>query len=83
MSARLPCAIVDHKKEFDSVYRNALWYKLFNMWIDGNILQIFRSMNATVKSCVRHGNNTYSDFFESSIGLRQGQTAHLRGLHYF
>ena len=28
MSARLPCAFVDHKKAFDSVYRNALWYKL-------------------------------------------------------
>ena len=31
MNARLPCAFVDLKKAFDSVYRNALWYKLFNM----------------------------------------------------
>ena len=75
MNARLPCAFVDLKHAFDLVYRNALWYKLFNMGIDGNILQIFRSMYKTVKSCVRHGNNTYSDFFEISIGLRQGQTS--------
>jgi len=45
------------------------------MEIDSNILQIYRSMYETVKSCVRHGNNTYSDCFEISIGLRQGQTS--------
>ena len=53
------------------------------MGIDGKKMQIFRYMYKTVKYCVRHGNNTYSDFFESSIGLRQGQTAHQRCLHYF
>ena len=62
VNARLPCAFVDHKKAFDSVYRNAHWYKLFNMGIDGKMLQIYR-LYETVKSCVRHGNNTYSDFF--------------------
>ena len=56
------CAFVDLKKAFDSVYRNAHWYKLFNMGIDGKMLQIYR-LYETVKSCVRHGNNTYSDFF--------------------
>ena len=45
------------------------------MGIDGKCLQIFRYMYETVKSCVRHGNNTYSDFFEISIGLRQDQTS--------
>jgi hypothetical protein len=27
------------KKAFDSVYRNALWYKLFKMGLDGKILK--------------------------------------------
>ena len=31
MNARLSCAFVDLKKAVDSVYRNALWYKLFNI----------------------------------------------------
>ena len=63
VNASLSCAVVDLKKAFDSVYRNALWYTLFNIGIDGNSLQIFRSMYETVKYCVRHGNNTYSFFF--------------------
>jgi len=32
---RLPCAFIDLKKAFDSVYRNALWFKLFRMGFDG------------------------------------------------
>ena len=75
MNAHLPCVFVDLKKALDYVYRNALWYKLFNMEIDSKILQIYKSMYETVKSCVRHGNNTYSDCFKISIGLRQGQTS--------
>jgi hypothetical protein len=41
---RLSCAFVDLKKAFDSVYRNALWYKLFHMGVDGKILKSFKSM---------------------------------------
>lgn len=69
---RLPCAFIDLKKAFDSVERNALWLKLFNMGLDGKILVMFRSMYTVVKSCVKHC-NTFSDFFNISVGLRQGQ----------
>ena len=34
---RLPCAFIDLKKAFDSVYRNALWFKLFRSGFDGKI----------------------------------------------
>lgn len=71
-SLRLPCAFIDLKKAFDSVYRNALWFKLFHLGLDGKILVIFKSMYNIVKSCVKHC-NTFSDFFDISIGLRQGQ----------
>ena len=37
---RFPCAFVDLKKAFDSVYRNALWFKLLKMGLDGKILRI-------------------------------------------
>lgn len=69
---RLPCAFIDLKKAFDSVYRNALWVKLFRMGLDGKILKIFKAMYSVVKSCVKHC-NSFSDFFDISIGLRQGQ----------
>jgi hypothetical protein len=63
---------VDFKKAFDSVYRNALWFKLFKMGLDGKILVMFKAMYAVVKSCVKCCND-FSDFFDISIGLRQGQ----------
>ena len=71
-NSRLYCAFVDFQKAFDSVYRNALWHKLFQQGLDGKILRIFRSMYNIVKSCVKCG-NIYSKFFDISVGLRQGQ----------
>ena len=71
-NTRLPCAFIDLKKAFDSVERNALWFKLFNVGLDGNIIIMFRSMYSVVKSCVKHC-NSFSDFFNISVGLRQGQ----------
>ena len=70
--SRLPCAFIDLKKAFDSVNRNALWYKLFKMGLDGKILVIFKAMYSVVKSCIKHC-DSLSDFFEISIGLKQGQ----------
>ena len=68
---RLYCAFIDLKKAFDSVYRNALWFKLFNFGLDGKVLKIFRSMYTSVKSCIKHC-NALSDFFDISLGLKQG-----------
>ena len=69
---RLYCAFIDLKKVFDSVYRNALCYKLYNMGFDGKILNIFKSMYSHVKSCIKLQCNV-SDFFEISVGLFQCQ----------
>ena len=59
---RLYCAFIDLQRAFDSVYRNALWYKLIKYGVDGKLLKLLRSMYSAVKSCVRHL-NTLSDFF--------------------
>jgi hypothetical protein len=48
---RLPCAFIDITKAFDSVYRNALWFKLFNMGFDVKNLKMFQAMYTVVKSC--------------------------------
>ena len=69
---RLYCAFVNLKKAFDSIYRNALWYKLFNLGIKGRTFRIIRDMYAKVKSRVKSA-NTISDFFEYAVGLRQGE----------
>ena len=66
----LYCAFVDLRKAFDSVYRNGLWLKLYKSGISGKMLQIVKSIYERVKSCVKHC-NTYSEFFDVYIGLRQ------------
>ena len=70
---RLFCAFVDLSKAFDSVYNNVLWLKLCKMGINGKVLRIIRAMYDSVKCCVRHC-GSYSDFFEVSVGLKQGET---------
>jgi hypothetical protein len=42
------------------------------MGLDGKLLVMFKAMYAVVKSCVKSC-NSFSDFFDISIGLRQGQ----------
>lgn len=69
---RLYCAFIDFKKAFDSVYRNGLWFKLNKLGISGKILRIIRDMYTKVKARVKVC-NTYSDFFECAIGLKQGE----------
>ena len=69
---RLYVVFVDMFKCFDSIYRNGLWLKLFNSGIQGKTLAIIRDMYQKVKSCVRCC-NSYSDFFEYAVGLRQGE----------
>ena len=69
---RLYVGFIDLKKCFDSIYRNALWLKLYRSGIQGKVLRIIKNMYDVVKSCVKHC-NSYSDFFQYSIGLRQGE----------
>ena len=60
------------KKASDSVYLNGLWYKLYKKGINGKMLKIIIDMHNQVKAYVR-GCNSYSDFFELAIGLKQGE----------
>ena len=69
---RLYCAFVELKKALNSLYRNALWYKLFNLGIKERTFRIIRDMYAKVESRVK-STNTMSDFFEYAVGLRQGE----------
>ena len=69
---RLFCAFIDLKKAFDSICLNGLWYKLNKMGVNAKMLRIIKDMYNKVKTCVS-GCNSYSDFFECAIGLKQGE----------
>jgi hypothetical protein len=50
--SRLLFVFVDLQQAFDSVYRQALWFKLYHLGLEGKLLKMFRSMYNVVKSCV-------------------------------
>ena len=55
---RLYVGFIDLKKYFDSIYRNALWFKLHNSGIQGKVLRITKNMYNDVLSLVRVLNQT-------------------------
>ena len=69
---RLYVIYVDMMKCFDSIYRNALWLKMFKTGIDGKLLRIVKDMYQKVKSCVKVC-SSYSEYFNYAVGLRQGE----------
>ena len=68
---KLYCAFIDYEKCFDRIDRLFLWQKLTAENVSCKLVNAIRSMYLTVKSCVRY-KSSYSEFFSSSIGLKQG-----------
>ncbi|XP_053380261.1 uncharacterized protein LOC128548803 [Mercenaria mercenaria] len=69
---RFYSTFIDMRKCFDSVYRNALWFKMSKLGVGGKMLTIIRSMYEHVKCRIRHGKE-FSDFIEIAVGLKQGE----------
>ena len=67
---QLYCVFVDFTKAFDCVVRDNIWYKLLKVGVRGRMFDIIKSIYSTVKSQVKH-NNTLSNAFFSSLGVRQ------------
>ena len=63
---------VDFAKAFDYVVHDNLRYKLLKVGVRGRMFDIIKSIYSTVKSQVKH-NNTLSNAFFSSLGVRQGE----------
>ena len=64
-------AFVDFRKAFDFVDRGLLLHALLKREVDGNFYRAVKALYAGTTACVRV-NNQYTDWFDTSIGVRQG-----------
>ena len=63
---------MDFRKAYDSVWRQALLYKLLKMNIRGKFYKIVENIMSDVLLCVKIGQHHRSDFFDTGNGLKQG-----------
>ena len=68
---KLYCVFIDYEKCFDKIDRTFLWQKLISENVSSKLVTAIKSMYTTVKSCIRF-KSTYSSFFNSYAGLKQG-----------
>jgi hypothetical protein len=69
---KLYMCFIDFEKAYDSVWREALLYKLLKNGVRGLFYSQIKAMLNNVKVCVRQ-NNKISDFFASNKGVKQGE----------
>ena len=67
-------AFIDLKAAFDSVDRDCLWHILHSIGIPPKIARLLERLYTDTSSCLRI-NNTLSDWFTISRGVRQGCVA--------
>ena len=70
---RLFCTFVDYSKAFDSINRATLWKKLISCGISGKVIRVILNMYKSIKSFVMTNGMQSDFFFESHVGLRQGE----------
>lgn len=73
--SKLYCVFIDYQRAFDTINREALWEKLITSGLSCKMVNIVKSIYNRVQSCVRDINNpmNMSDFFDLSLGLKQGE----------
>ena len=71
LSKPLYTCFVDFTKTFDYIDRTALYYKLLNRGIDGNLLNIIKSMFSKAECRVKW-DSRISDILKSEFGVLQG-----------
>ncbi|MCU7800906.1 MAG: reverse transcriptase family protein [gamma proteobacterium symbiont of Lucinoma myriamae] len=72
LKSPLYVCFVDFKKAYDSVWRQALMYKLLKQNIGGMFFTVLRSMYVNNDMCIKINNSQRSSFFSSNVGVRQG-----------
>lgn len=72
--SKLYCTFIDYQRAFDTVNRDALWYKLLQLGISSKMVNMIKCIYNKVQSCVKVSNSMpLSDFFDVAIGLKQGE----------
>ena len=66
------CAFIDFEKAFDSVWLIGLWQKYLSSKINGECFRIIFNMYDGIRSRIVH-NGCKSKYFQSNIGVRQGE----------
>ena len=69
---RLYACFIDYEKAFDTIDRVALWGKLLENNINGNVLRVIFNMYNNAKSCVKD-ETKLSGIFACNMGVRQGE----------
>ena len=62
---------IDYKKAFDRVWHDGLFSVLQQYGVPRKLINIIRDLYSKAKSCIRVNNNL-TDWFETTIGVRQG-----------
>lgn len=70
-SKKLFVFFVDFKAAFDSIDRNALFYKLSNLGVSTKMLKVIQSLYEETMSAVWNGEEM-SNWFRSKMGVKQG-----------
>ena len=78
---KLYCVFIDYEKCFDKIDRNYFWQKLLLENCSCKFVKAIKSMYSTVKLCTRY-KSSFSQFFTSYIGLKQGDPRSLYCLCY-
>ena len=67
-------AFIDFEKAFDRVDRTLMFYKLLKFFkIEGKLYKAVKSLYNNSSTCIRL-NNYFTDWFDSTLGVRQGDT---------
>ena len=69
---KLFCAFVDFEKAFDTVWRDALWYKMHLNNINGNMYQVIFNMYQNIESFLFYDGKK-SEYFPCEIGFDKGK----------
>ena len=71
---KLYCIFIDYKKAFYKMDISLLWQKLLKENATAKFVKALCSMYTVIKSCIRY-QSCRSQFFNSHVGLKQGDTS--------
>ena len=69
---KLYCCFVDYQKAFDTVNRNALWYKLHGLGVSHKFIKLLKNMYSDISFAIKTDFFSISEEIESKQGVLQG-----------